>query len=71
MVPITAGDAGLTEVAYIGLLTAAAGSQFVNEITAGILLFRLLTWILIVPIGFATIGVWRYGLRRQTSAAPV
>ena len=26
---------------------------------------------LIVPIGFATIGVWRYGLRRQTSAAPV
>ena len=71
VVPITAGDAGLTEVAYIGLLTAAAGSQFVNEITAGILLFRLLTWILIVPIGFATIGVWRYGLRRQTSAAPV
>ena len=71
VVPITAGDAGLTEVAYIGLLTAAAGSQFVNEITAGILLFRLLTWILIVPIGCATIGVWRYGLRRQTSAAPV
>ncbi len=65
VVPITAGDAGVTEVAYIGLLTAAAGSQFVNEITAGILLFRLLTWILIVPIGFATIGVWRYGLRRR------
>ncbi|MEM9513757.1 MAG: lysylphosphatidylglycerol synthase domain-containing protein [Actinomycetota bacterium] len=68
VVPITAGDAGVTEVAYIGLLTAAAGSQFVNEITAGILLFRLLTWILIVPIGFATIGVWRYGLRRMQRA---
>ena len=37
VLPITAGDAGVSEIAYIGLLTAAAGSQYVNQITAGVL----------------------------------
>lgn len=65
VIPITAGDAGVSEVAYIGLLTAAAGGGLVNEVTAGVLLFRLLTWLIIIPIGLITLGGWRYTIRRQ------
>ena len=65
--PITAGDAGVSEIAYIGLLTAAAGSEFVNQITAAILVFRILTWLVIIPAGLGTLGLWKYQLRRITS----
>lgn len=65
--PITAGDAGVSEIAYIGLLTAAAGSEFVNQITAAILVFRILTWLLIIPVGLGTLGLWKYQLRRIKS----
>lgn len=62
--PLTAGDAGVSEIAYIGLLTAAAGSVFVNQITAAILVFRVLTWLLIIPVGFGTLGLWKYQLNK-------
>ena len=65
ILPITAGDAGVSEVAYIGLLTAAAGSQYVNQITAGVLIFRVLTWAIIIPIGLATLGLWQWSMRRK------
>jgi len=63
--PITAGDAGVSEIAYIGMLTAAAGSEFVNQITAAILIFRILTWLLIIPVGLGTLGLWKLQLRRS------
>jgi uncharacterized membrane protein YbhN (UPF0104 family) len=69
VLPITAGDAGVSEVAYIGLLTAAAGSQYVNQITAGVLIFRLLTWVIIIPIGLSTLAVWQRMTARRTSEA--
>ena len=65
ILPITAGDAGVSEVAYIGLLTAAAGSQYVNQITAGVLIFRVLTWALIIPIGLTTLGLWQWSMKRK------
>lgn len=63
--PITAGDAGVSEIAYIGLLTAAAGSEYVNEITAAILVFRVITWLLIIPVGLGTLGFWKLQLRKH------
>jgi hypothetical protein len=63
--PITAGDAGVSEIAYIGLLTAAAGQEFVNQITAAVLVFRVLTWLVIIPVGLATLGLWKHQLRRR------
>jgi hypothetical protein len=62
--PITAGDAGVSEIAYIGMLTAAAGEEWVNQITAAVLVFRMLTWLLIVPVGLGVLGLWRHQLRR-------
>ena len=70
VLPITAGDAGVSEVAYIGLLTAAAGSQYVNQITAGVLIFRVLTWVVIIPIGLATLGVWQRMMAKRSAAPP-
>ncbi len=63
--PITAGDAGVSEVAYIGLLTAAAGQDWVNQITAAVLIFRVITWLLIIPVGLGVLGFWRVELRRR------
>jgi uncharacterized membrane protein YbhN (UPF0104 family) len=65
VLPITAGDAGVSEIAYIGLLTAAAGSEYVNQITAAILVFRVLTWLLIIPVGLGTLGLWKLQLRNS------
>ncbi len=69
--PITAGDAGVSELAYIGMLTAAAGQEWVNQITAAVLIFRILTWLLIIPVGLAVLGFWRRQLSRNppTNAA--
>ncbi len=64
--PITAGDAGVSEIAYIGMLTAAAGSEFVNQISAAVLIFRILTWLLIIPVGLGTLGLWKHQLRKST-----
>ncbi len=63
--PITAGDAGVSEIAYIGMLTAAAGEQFVNQITAAVLIFRVLTWLSIIPVGLGALGFWKLQLRRD------
>lgn len=67
VVPLTAGNAGVSEVAYIGLLTAAAGQGFVNEVAAGVILYRLLTWVILIPVGLGAIGVWQFGQRRDTA----
>jgi hypothetical protein len=63
--PITAGDAGVSEIAYIGMLTAAAGEEYVNQITAAILVFRILTWLSIIPVGLGALGFWKLQLRRR------
>jgi putative heme transporter len=69
VLPITPGDAGVSELAYVGLLTAAAGSQWVNQITAGVIIFRVLTWLALIPVGLAALAVWHVALRRSSSRA--
>lgn len=62
-IPITPGSAGVAELGFVGLLTAAADGDWVNQITAGVLLYRLMTWLLLIPVGMGALGVWRYGVR--------
>lgn len=64
VVPITAGSAGVAEVGYVTLLTTLTGPDRVNDVTAAVILFRVLTWLLIIPAGAAAVAVWRLGLRR-------
>jgi putative heme transporter len=65
VVPITAGNVGVAEVGYVTLLTTLAGPENVNEIAAAVILFRLLTWLLLVPAGLAAFAVWRWSLRHD------
>jgi hypothetical protein len=53
----------VAELGFVGLLTAAADGDWVNQITAGVLLYRLMTWLLLIPVGMGALGVWRYGVR--------
>jgi uncharacterized membrane protein YbhN (UPF0104 family) len=62
-IPITPGSAGVAELGFVGLLTAAADGDWVNQITAGVLLYRLMTWLLLIPVGMGALGIWRYGVR--------
>jgi len=69
VVPITAGDAGVSDVAFIAMLTASAGDEHVNTITAGVILYRVITWLLVIPVGLGALGVWQRGVRREAAAA--
>ncbi|MDX2379551.1 MAG: lysylphosphatidylglycerol synthase transmembrane domain-containing protein [Acidimicrobiia bacterium] len=64
IIPITPGSAGVAEIALVGMLAPIAGSDYVNEVAAGVLLYRLLTWILVIFAGLLALGVWQYGQRR-------
>ena len=41
----------------------SSDGDWVNQITAGVLLYRLMTWLLLIPVGMGALGVWRYGVR--------
>ena len=52
LVPITPGAVGVSEVAYIGLLSAVAGPDASEPITAAVMLFRVAQWLGPIPIGW-------------------
>jgi uncharacterized protein (TIRG00374 family) len=57
--PITPGGLGVIELGYIGGLVAAAGNEFKPEVVAAVLLFRVLTYGVQIPIGGFTYLIWR------------
>lgn len=64
LVPITPGAVGVSEVAYIGFLTAVAGDGLTGQITAAIVIFRAAQWLAVIPIGWSVLlielgGRWR------------
>ena len=61
LIPITPGAVGVTEVAYIGVLTSVAGTGLTEEITAAIVLFRIAQWLVPIPIGWITLLILRRG----------
>ena len=65
VIPLMPGGVGVSEVAYIGMLTAISGQQYVNEVTAGVLVYRMLTWLLMIPAGGVAMAFWQMGLRRN------
>jgi uncharacterized protein (TIRG00374 family) len=55
--PITPGGLGVVELGYIGGLVAAGGNE--PQIVAAVLLFRVLTFVVQIPIGGFTYLIWR------------
>jgi hypothetical protein len=66
VLPVTAGNVGVAETGWITLLSAMAGSGSVNQITAAVLIFRILTWLAVIPLGGISILLWRRGLARRS-----
>ena len=52
LVPITPGAVGVSEVAYIGVLSSVTGPGAGESITAAVLIFRLAQWLGPIPIGW-------------------
>jgi uncharacterized protein (TIRG00374 family) len=55
--PITPGGLGVIELGYIGGLVAAGGNE--AQVVAAVLLFRLLTYGVQIPLGAFTYMIWR------------
>jgi uncharacterized membrane protein YbhN (UPF0104 family) len=55
--PITPGGLGVIELGYIGGLVAAGGNE--PQVVAAVLLFRVLTFGVQIPIGGFTYVIWR------------
>ena len=55
--PITPGGLGVIELGYIGGLVAAGGPK--PEVVAAVLLFRVLTYGVQIPLGGFTYAIWR------------
>jgi len=56
-IPITPGGLGVIELGYIGGLVAAGGNE--AQVVAAVLLFRVLTYGIQIPIGGVTYMIWR------------
>lgn len=69
IVPIMPGGAGVTEFALTALIASFAGNEYINQITAGVLVFRIATWLILIPAGGVALGLWRMGLRRSDRPA--
>ncbi len=63
--PVTPGGIGLVEVGMTGALTLLGGEA--TEIVAGVLVFRVLSYAVQVPIGAACWVLWRASMKRATA----
>ena len=67
-IPLTPGGVGIAELLYIALFVNIAGEEFAEQITAAVFIFRIATWLLIVPLGGLTYLWWRWDVRRRKAA---
>jgi uncharacterized membrane protein YbhN (UPF0104 family) len=61
LVPITPGAVGVTEIAYIGIMSSVVGSGMTEQLTAAVTLFRIAQWFAPIPIGWVLLIVMRRG----------
>jgi putative heme transporter len=73
VLPVTPGGAGITELGLVGILAAGADSKVTAQVTAAVLLYRAVTFLLPIPCGAVAYLAWRYtpALRRAITAGRV
>jgi uncharacterized membrane protein YbhN (UPF0104 family) len=59
LVPVP-GGVGVAEVVLIGVLSAGLPPQYTTPITAAVVLYRIATWLLPIPLGAGAYAFWRY-----------
>ena len=72
MIPITNGNIGIAEIAYILFLTAfTSGSDAITgAVAAGVIVFRIFNWLLVIPVGFISTALWRKRWKRKLGYDP-
>jgi putative heme transporter len=68
-IPLTPGGLGVIELALIGGLDAAGGGHV--QVVGAVLLFRLLTYVVPIPLGLVTYVFWRRNTSWRDSAPPL
>lgn len=72
IIPITNGNIGIAEIAYIAFLAAftSGGDAITGAIAAGVIAFRLYNWLLVIPVGFVSTATWRSSWRKKLGYDP-
>jgi uncharacterized membrane protein YbhN (UPF0104 family) len=70
VLPITPGGLGITELGLIAILAAGAGHHATAQITAAVLLYRAVTYLLPIPFGAIACLTWRYAPALITPRPP-
>jgi uncharacterized protein (TIRG00374 family) len=68
-IPLTPGGLGVIEIALIAGLDTSAVSH--SEVVGAVLLFRLLTYVLPIPLGLGTYIFWRRNKSWLDTAPPL
>jgi uncharacterized protein (TIRG00374 family) len=63
-VPITPSGLGVAEAAYVALLTAESSTDLAAQVAAAAIIYRLLSWVIIIPLG-GIAWVWWASTRRS------
>lgn len=66
-VPITPSGLGVAEAAYVALLTAESSAALAGQIAAAAIIYRLFSWVLLVPLGLVS-WLWWSRTRVRSSA---
>ena len=66
-VPITPSGLGVAEAAYVAVLTAGSSTEFAGQVAAAAIIYRLFSWVLLVPLG-AVAWLWWSRKRTRSSA---
>jgi putative heme transporter len=67
----TPGGLGVAEAALIALLGVGVPPEYDTQIVAAVLLFRLATWLLPIPLGAGAYLFWRYNHSWRRATPPV
>jgi uncharacterized protein (TIRG00374 family) len=70
IVPIMPGGLGIAEASYVSLLVVGSDRALVDTFTAGTLIYRLFSWLLIVPFGGIAFLLWRRSLPVEDLVEP-
>jgi uncharacterized membrane protein YbhN (UPF0104 family) len=74
VLPVTPGGLGVTELGLVGVLADGAGHLVTVQVTAAVLMFRALTYLLPIPLGAAAALAWQHApalIRSRRRPAPL
>ncbi|NQV08168.1 flippase-like domain-containing protein [bacterium] len=66
-VPITPSGLGVAEAAYVAFLTAAGTASLAGQIAAAAIIYRLFSWVIVIPLGGISWAWWTTSRRRAGS----